>query len=296
MTDQPWPNLFIPGAPKCGTTSLHRYLDQHPQVHMSDPKEPHFFDFTWDELHDDNEAFAQATEAYLALFEAGAKADVRGESTPGYLHKPEVADRIAETVPEARFIVAARDPIERAHSDWWMLVRMDKEDRSFDEVMLAEIQATDPEERYHIRRGLYHEHVARYKDTFGEDNVHVMLMEDLKHDALGVLQEIARFLDIDPAPMDQVDHGTVHNPGGQPKNALASWLLTDERVHKAARAVLPKGLRVYLGDHVLVEDKQRPAPEPQTVRALVEVFEPSVAELEEMLGRDLPELRRSWDS
>lgn len=296
MTGEPWPNLFIPGAPKCGTTSLHRYLAQHPQVFMSDPKEPHFFDATWEQTSQDPQAFEEAKADYLALFEPGREAQVRGESTPGYLHKPEVPDRIAETVPEARFVIALRDPIERAHSDWWMLVRMGQEDRSFDQAMQAELQAEDPEARYHIKRGLYHEHVARYRDTFGRDNVHVVLMEDLKRDALGVLEGIARFLDVDEAVMAQVDHGTVHNPGGQPINALARWLLTDERVHKAARMVLPKRLRVYLGDHVLVEDQERPEPQPSTIRALVDVFEPSVAELETMLGRGLPELRRSWDT
>ena len=37
------PNFFILGAPKCGTTSLHNYLNQHPDIYMSYKKEPHYF-------------------------------------------------------------------------------------------------------------------------------------------------------------------------------------------------------------------------------------------------------------
>ncbi|MDX1610762.1 MAG: sulfotransferase [Candidatus Thermoplasmatota archaeon] len=292
--DPRWPNLFIPGGPKCGTTSLHRYLAQHPDIFMSEPKEPHFFSFTWDEHEEDLEGLSEATEAYLALFEGGEANAIRGESTPGYLHRPPVAARIHERVPDAKFVVLLRDPIERAHSDHAMLVRKGSEDRTFLEAIQAEVALDDPTKGYHIQRSLYDASLQRYLDRFTEDQVHVVLSEDLKHDTLAVLEQIAAFLGIDPDPMAQVDYETLHNPGGSPRNALAAWLLNDERVHRAARALLPKPLRVYLGDHALISKDEKPPLEPEAVDLLVPIFEPSVTRLEEMLDRRLPELRRTW--
>ncbi len=292
---RPWPNFFIPGAPKAGTTSLHRYLAQHPEIFMSEEKELHFFTRTWEDTEGDEEAMARAEEAYLARFDRGAELPVRGESTPGYLHWPGVAERIHAKVPEARFLVSLRDPIERAHSDHAMMIRQGHDDRSFLEVIQAELSQPAGTERKHIDKGLYDEHLQRYWDVFGQDQVHVVLFEELRNDPLALLHDVAMFLHVDPQGMEQVDHDTVHNPGGQPRNALAQWLLTSEPVHRAARLILPKPWRIWLGDHALIREQEKPPLEPEAVELLVEVYEPVVANLEKMLARDLPELRRTWD-
>lgn len=294
MTDDgAWPNLFIPGAAKAGTTSLHRYLDEHPEIFMSEEKEVHFFTREWEATEDDPDARAEALERYRARFADGAETAWRGESTPAYLHWSGVDERIHRTVPEARFVISLRDPIERALSDHLMLVKLWGEERTFEEAIQDELNAGREGER-HIMRGRYDEHIERYIDTFGRENVHVVLLEDIKHDTLAVLESIASFLDVDVDAMQHVDYETVHNPQGQPKNSLAEWLLTDERVHKAARLLVPKRLRVWLGDHALVEKGEKPEIDPEIRARLAEVFEPSVARLETLLGRELPELRASW--
>lgn len=286
-----WPNFFIPGAAKAGTTSLHRYLAEHPEIFMTELKEVHFFTKRWEATHGDEEAFSEALEAYRQRFAPGEDLPVRGESTPAYLHHPDVPDRIAEHVPEAKFVVSLRDPVERAHSDHSMLVRQGHEDRSFLEVARQEAAGEDDR---HTKRGLYDQHLERYFDAFGRDNVHVVLFEDFKQDTLGVLQSIAGFLDVSEEAMAEVDYETVHNPGGEPRNAIARWLLDAEPLHELARTLLPKSWRIWLGDHALVEEGQTPPLEEEAARLFAEVYAPHMERLEAMLDRELSELRVTW--
>jgi hypothetical protein len=290
---RPLPNFFIPGAAKAGTTSLHRYLAQHPEIFMTEEKEPHFFTRRWDEAEDEA-ALAEAEQTYRERFAPGREQPVRGESTPAYLHRPEVPERIASLAPDARFLVSLRDPIERAHSDYAMRVRIGAEDRSFREVVDAELAAGPDAEQFLIDRGRYDEHLDRYLDAFGREQLCVVMFETLKTDTRTVLEEAIDVLGVDPAGIEHIDHETVHNPGGQPRNPLAEWLLTDERLHAIARRIVPEPVRIWLGDHVLVEEGNKPPREPEAVERLVDVFEPSVAHVEQVLDRELPELRASW--
>ncbi len=81
------PNLFVVGAPKCGTTSLHYYLAQHPEIFMSNPKEPYFFG-------KDNISTPFPLEMYLALFSLAGVAIWCGEATPLFLVSVSAAEDI----------------------------------------------------------------------------------------------------------------------------------------------------------------------------------------------------------
>lgn len=105
------PNLIVIGAAKCGTTSLHEYLDEHPEIAMSREKDPHFFV--------DCKNCGRGLDWYRAQFDASAP--VRGESSPEYSAYPlyrGVAERIAHTVPAARLVYVVRDPLERVVSHY----------------------------------------------------------------------------------------------------------------------------------------------------------------------------------
>jgi hypothetical protein len=105
------PNLIVIGAAKCGTTSLHEYLDQHPEISMSGEKELYFF------VEEKNLDKGRAW--YESQFDAAAP--VRGESSPGYSAFPlyrGVPERMADTIPEAKIVYLVRDPIERIVSHY----------------------------------------------------------------------------------------------------------------------------------------------------------------------------------
>src|SRR5256885_1494402 len=93
MTQSIWPNFFIVGAPRAGTTSLYEYLKQAPGVYMSAVKEPHYFG---------DQRGGRSESEYLDLFRGAAGAAAVGEASVGYLRNPEVPERIRRAVPHTR--------------------------------------------------------------------------------------------------------------------------------------------------------------------------------------------------
>jgi hypothetical protein len=123
------PDFLIIGAPKAGTTALHAALAQHPDVFVSNPKEPKYWlcddapPPAWcgpGDAHSQQEWIWRRHE-YERLFEPAADRQVRGESTPFYLWSRGAHRRIAEALPEVRLIAVVRDPIDRAYSNWMHL-------------------------------------------------------------------------------------------------------------------------------------------------------------------------------
>jgi sulfotransferase family protein len=102
------PNFFILGAPKCGTTSLWSWLREHPDVFMSEMKEPSFFNYGdrlgISNLSDYEELFRDAIDSHAAV----------GEASVFYLSSPDAVQNILQYQPEACFIVLVRNPIEMA--------------------------------------------------------------------------------------------------------------------------------------------------------------------------------------
>jgi len=113
-----WPNFFIVGAAKAGTTSLYSYLDATPGVYMSSVKEPAFFRTTKSsrqnitKIHDKSK--------YLKLFNGVTDEKAIGEASPSYLRDPETPKLIHDVVPDARIIILLRDPVQRAFSAYLM--------------------------------------------------------------------------------------------------------------------------------------------------------------------------------
>jgi hypothetical protein len=285
---RPWPNAFIVGAPKAATTSLHRYLGQHPAIYMSPVKEPFFFDHPeWND--------PDATEDYLSLFADAGDEAIRGEATPHYLMHPEVPDRIVDRIGRDVHIVASlRDPLQRAYSQYWERVAGNKEEQPFVDAIREDLDR-DPVDQVYIQRGTYAEPLRRYVDTFGEDRVHVLLVDDLKADAHAAVAEICSFLGVDEDPVDDIDLTRKHHTyEGVPYNDLIETIRTDERVKAIAQRLLPQSVRDWLGNDVLLADEPKPPMSDEARELLVDVHAPDIAELEELLDRELPELRASW--
>jgi len=208
----PLPNLFVVGAPKSGTTALHRYLDQHPQVAMSAVKEPKFF------LADGrapahrgpgderaSAAYVYERREYEALFRyppgrAGERTWA-GESTPFYLWYPQAAPRIKALVPEARLIAVLREPVARAYSNWAHLRFEGRETLDFAAALDAEDRrAREDWEPFWFYRslGLYGEQLDRLFDVFDRGQVFVTLAEHVEASPSTVLDQIWTFLGVEP--------------------------------------------------------------------------------------------------
>jgi hypothetical protein len=194
------PNLVIIGAMKCGTTSLHHYLDLHPAITMSRPKELNFFigpaAGAPRSPADDEPDWAQGNwhrgaAWYAAQFDPAAT--VRGEASPGYTSPsyPVVAERMARLIPRARLLYAVRDPIARAISQYEHHRRQGTEIRGLAEALL------DPGSQY-IARGRYFERLRPFLDTgtFGS-SVSIVAQEELGVAPRAVLRALFEVLDVD---------------------------------------------------------------------------------------------------
>jgi len=209
------PNLFVVGAMKAGTTALHGYLDQHPDIFMSDPKEPGFFA--------DPAPDAAARDAYLALFAGGAGQRWRGEASTRYTKAGDsgsVAGRIAEVAPEARILYMVRDPVARTLSQYLFNRRIHAERRAL-------CQAVREDPRYR-RVGDYTGRITPYLDRFGADRVRILSAEDLEADPQAVLDALFFWLDLPSVPVPPDLRKNTATGGLRRHGRLTAWLLRAE--------------------------------------------------------------------
>jgi hypothetical protein len=185
------PTFFIIGAPKAGTTSLHRYLSEHPEIAMSSVKEAMCFappgaPSRWQER----------LSRYQDLFERPA--GVRGESSTGYASypwTPEVPERVHATVPDARIVYLVRDPIARALSHYAQNVWDYPWDvRSFDELV-ADLEGPMNMPIWCSRFGLQ---LERWLTWFDRERVLVLDERDLRRKRIPTVRRVLEFLEVDP--------------------------------------------------------------------------------------------------
>jgi len=188
------PTFFIIGAAKTGTTSLHYYLDQHPEIQMSANKEPNFFSGPPNGVP---YRFGRVNtlEDYEELFDPKVK--VRGEASVGYSNHPRrtgVPARIKESVPDARFIYLVRDPIDRTVSQYHYRVAVEGERRSLREALS---DLSDPYSVY-LGPSLYATQMELYLRHFPQERMLVLEQAELQTARRDALRQIFEFLSVDP--------------------------------------------------------------------------------------------------
>jgi hypothetical protein len=283
-----WPNLFLVGAAKAGTTSVYEALARHPAIYMSPVKEPHYFSRI--EPSAERRPFfphVRDEAAYLALFDGAADDAILGEASTSYLWEKRTAARIKEVAPEATILIMLRDPVKRAYSQYWNDVREGLERRAFLDALREERQAGPRAwgvNSLYIDCGMYADQVERYLDAF-DDRVHVSFFEDFVRDPAGVIADIHSFLGLERADADA--GSTRMNPTAMPRNRLGRALLGSGRVRTISRAVLPRGTRARLR-RTLLKRATPPPMDPVARALLVEAFGPQVPRLSELLDRPLP--------
>ncbi len=215
------PDFMIIGTQKAGTSSLHYYLNQHPQLSGSHPKELNYFNR---DIH-----FNKSLSSYEDHFR-GWNQNKYFESTPSYFYIPGVCEAIQHAYPNIKVIVVLRDPIKRAYSAWNMYkdffdtgqvidhhFRKSKQRRegnlfytkfyegrdqfpSFRECIEIELDLIKSHEGFEpalLRRGLYFEQLDRYWKNFGKNNVLVLGFNDLVKDTENTLKKVTDFLEVE---------------------------------------------------------------------------------------------------
>lgn len=200
-----FPDFFLVGAPRCGTTALARYLARNPQICFSRPKEPHYFTKTGyipdaDELKRD----------YLDRFFGHHGPDHRmlGEGSVSYLYAPGAIERILHFNPNARFIVQIRNPLKMLpsyHLRMQFLLQEDERDFNVAWALQAARKRGEklPKRCLDPRVLLYREvasfgaQIHRLFTLAGRDRTHVIVFDDFAGDTLGVYRRTLEFLGID---------------------------------------------------------------------------------------------------
>lgn len=188
------PNLLVIGAQKCGTTSLHAYLEAHPDISMSDPKELDFFVSPEDSATGAGN-WLRGREWYSSHFTQPTA--VRGEASPNYTVHPlvgAVAGRAASVVPEARLIYLVRDPIDRIVSHYLHRRAAGRERRSLDEA-LSGLEAGPA--RGFVYRSMYFMQLEQWLEHYPRSALLVVAQEDLRAERTRTLDRVFRFLGVD---------------------------------------------------------------------------------------------------
>ncbi len=196
------PNLLIVGAAKSGTTSLHNYLKQHPDIFMSDHKEPHFFINNEIGTNRIPQGISKYDD-YIALFKNSESYKYRGESSAMYLQFPDISIKNINKYlnDNVKIIIMLRNPIERAFSGYQHVKRYNVMETLDFEEAIKECENRyfintnfTPASRY-INIGLYYNMVKKFKANFKE-NIHIVIYDDFIADTQNELSKIFSFLNV----------------------------------------------------------------------------------------------------
>lgn len=284
------PNFFIVGAARSGTTSLDRYLSQHPEIYIPRGKEVHFFaaeHFPCTGPGDErlNKRVIHDQDHYAQLFTEVRGEKAIGEASVFYLSFAGTAERIAQAVPDAKIIISLREPVERAYSAYMHLVRDGRETLGFAEGLSQEQERKQKGFEplwWYKELSLYYEQVKRYLEVFGRERVKVLLYDELCDNPGQMLREVFVFLGV-KEDVD-IDTSVRYNVSGVPKSRRLYTLMYNcyallcKFVDKPSSALAHKALSVLLRRVPMNEQIQA-----QLKADLVE----DVGRLEELLQRDL---------
>lgn len=288
------PNFLVVGAAKAGTTSLHYYLSQHPQVYMSRIKEPRFFALEGELLNfrnpdqDINRTSITTLEDYQKLFQGVTNEIAIGETSPLYLYSPKAVDRIKYYIPDAKLITVLRNPVDRAFSCHSHLIQEGYELLSFAQGLQAEEERIQNNwaHLWHYRKGgYYYTQVKQYFDAFDFEQIRVYLYEDLSSNSTTIIQDIYHFLGVDSTFQPDL---TRMNVSGIPKSRFLHNLFKRNPIKTALKPLFPVDLRKQIARQVKAWNLQEKPTLPSEIRAqLVEDYRDDILKLEGLIQRDL---------
>jgi Sulfotransferase family len=316
IADARFPDFFIVGHAKCGTTALYDMLRRHPEIFMSVPKEPWFFARENPDPQTSGRrsiAFTgekhETVEEYLALF-AGARSDQKiGEASSSYLWSETAPAKIAAVRPDARIIAIFREPAaflrslhlqhlsthDESEKDFRRAIELEQERRQDRKIPR---HANWPQVLIYTDRLRYAEQLRRYQSLFGAERVLALIYEDFRADNEMTLRRVLRFLDVDDAhPLRLLERNptvtvrSVHLDDF--RRSLRSGSTPALRiVRDAGKALTTRRLRERLY-YPLVRSSVFSAPppvDPQFMRELRRRFAGEVEALSRVLERDLVKL------
>lgn len=220
------PDFVIIGAPRCGTTTLFRYLGSHPRVLAPYTQEVHFFTRS--------HVFEEGPHRYQAYFPLRSQLQgnaITGEGTSVYMFRPNVPERMKSEIPEVKLIAVLRDPVDRAIASWEHFTGREEERRPLVAAIRQEIEELggagavrppDPHEVpedevhfAHVHKGRYADQLEKWFSVFPRERIHVIKSESLFTEAEATYAAVLEFLKLPHAQLTAaLDPGHYPNPPG----------------------------------------------------------------------------------
>jgi len=291
------PNFVIIGAGKSASTWLHLALRQHPALFMPE-QETLFFE---DPHYSENDL----TPLFAELNSAPTHAMI-GIKRPNYLCTPECAPRLARHLPRARLIAILRNPVDRAVSQYYHLVRSGRLPVSHPDITFNRYLSGDFDvpfvERIVLGFGLYAQGIANYRRVYSRDQMLILTDLDMRKGSQEVFKRTCRFLDVadDFVPGDisrPRNQGVYFSPflsliqslnsRGQTFDRQTGWeSLRQDLMGRAARHLAALGNRLSAATRIFVRDQEPPI-SINTRARLLEFYLPDIVKLEAMTNMDL---------
>jgi len=287
------------GPPKCASTSLFYYLNQHNDVFLSPLKETHFFSINYN----------RGLDWFLDKYFNNAKDErIIGESTPTYSYLGYSLLRINKFFPKAKLLYSFRNPVERAYSAWLMRIQQGTETLSFEKALEANLEQRknmisfydinfesmwvkeskhiDKKNKLKIRSyieaGLYSEMIEFAYSIFNNEQIKVVFLEDLKLDTETTIASIFKFLGVNDNFKIDLSEQNVYKV-----HSLATLynFFGRKNVRKFGSFV-PKGFK-NAGKRVLVKAAAKPRITEDQKRFAYQYFMDDIEKLEIIMKRPL---------
>ncbi|TRV22075.1 MAG: sulfotransferase [Microcystis flos-aquae Mf_WU_F_19750830_S460] len=280
------PNFIIIGASKCGTTSLHSYLTQHPDIFLCPKKETFFFLDESTREKSNKWGAVTSFEEYQQLFQPSPDHAIIGEISTVYYSNPQAAQLIYQCLPDVKIIAILRDPAERAFSDYLMhQLIAEKYEIDFERII--------DKNNYFVKLGFYHSQLTRFIEVFGRDNVKVLLYDDFISDNAKFLEDLFTYLGV--ASNVKISTEKRMRENLFPKNkTLYNIFVKSSLLNKIVSRGLPKILPAKIAKNILHIYQQiqksvtyKPSLSPVERAKLIEIYQTEILQLQQLIDRDL---------
>jgi hypothetical protein len=295
----PLPDLYLVGAPKAGTTTIARWLSGHPVVYWSVPKEPYFWATDYPRMRAHYGFDSRAAYERLYASEPAFRARYRGDGSTTYLYSETAVPAISEAVPEARFLVCLRNPVDLVISyHRTQLIALNEDEPDFAKAWQRHLDGalpdTDPLDAKlldYTRVGGIGAALERLLRVVPRERVHPVVFDDLVRDSERTWQALASFVGIDPN----------HVPSFAAANAsdkAARWPALRRLTHRPPPTLEPGARRLRQWSRTtrtpgvakvkrrMWRPESRPAVGLRERRELAEHFKADVELLSEIIRRD----------
>lgn len=293
------PDFLIVGAAKSGTTSLHYYLKQHPQIFMPKVKELWFFSFM-DNIPNIRHGhlakmIVSKFDQYINYFQDANSSQIIGEACPGYLYTYEstianIKKTYKEKYKDLKIIIILRNPAERAWSQFMMNRKSGEEPLDdFLEVLKPDIIRKRLNDGWsigfdYVGFGMYCEQVRAFIKDFPETRI--FLYDEFSWDSLKVVREIFTFIGVDP--MFVLDTEKRHNISGKPRLVSLNRLIYGRYpLKKLLKSVIPYQVRARIRTAVDQRNIQRQEMPIALRSKLIDIYREEIIKLQDLLNKDL---------